>query len=106
MSILLESTAVTKDRSRRQPWPLERKVSLVLEGLRGQQPVTELCRQRGISTSCYYQWRDRFLQAGRDGLAEIETEQHELEERIQKLEAENAALRLEKEILQSACLED
>ncbi len=87
-------------------WPVERQVALVLEGLRGHRPITEICREVGIPTSRYYHWRDRFLQAGRKGLASAEIEPRRLEERIRKLEAENASLRVEKEILQSVCLED
>ncbi len=89
-----------------QSWPLERKVALVLEGLRGFRPVAVLCREAGISTSRYYQWRERFLQAGRKGLAQTQVEPEKLEERIHELEAENATLRTEKEILLSAAIED
>ncbi len=85
-------------------WPTERRVSVVLEGLRGHRPVTEICREVGISTSRYYQWRDRFLQAGRKGLAQPEPEV--LEERLRQLESENAHLRVEKRILQEAAIED
>ncbi len=104
--MLIGKGAMMQNRARREPWPVERKVDLILEGLRSQQPIAELCRQKGISTSCYYQWRDRFIQAGRDGLAEFEAEQLELEKRIQRLEAENATLKREKDIIQSAYLED
>ncbi len=87
-------------------WPVERQVALVLEGLRGHRPVPELCREVGIPTSRYYHWRDRFLQAGRQGLAQSEAERQQLQDRVQELEAENAALRMEKEIFQGICLED
>ncbi len=87
-------------------WPVERQVSVVLEGLRGHRPVTEICREVGITTTRYYQWRDRFLRAGRNGLAQSEVEHHQLEERINRLETENHHLRVEKEILQGAAFED
>ncbi len=89
-----------------QSWPLERKVALVLEGLRGFRPVTVLCREAGVPTSRYYQWRERFLEAGRDGLAQSEVDRRKLEERVRALEVENATLRTEKEIFQSVCIDD
>ncbi len=87
-------------------WPVERQVSVVLEGLRGHRPVTEICREVGITTTRYYQWRDRFLRAGRNGLVQSAVEYHKLEERINQLETEHHHLRVEKEILQGAALED
>ncbi len=87
-------------------WTLERKVALVLEGMRGFRPVAVMCREAGIPTSRFYQWRDRFLEEGREGLARSEVERGGLEERIHQLEAENTRLRVEKEILLSAAIED
>ncbi len=104
LSVLMRSPAGR--RTDPHQWPLERKLALVLEGLRGHRPVTEICREVGISTSRYYQWRDQFLQAGREGLAQSEPDRRKLEERVHQLEAENAVLRTEKELFQSVCLED
>jgi putative transposase len=90
----------------RQPWPVERKIELVLEGLRGHRPVTELCREAGISTARYYQWRQQFLDAGRAGLARAEAQNDKLEERVRLLEAENASLQMRVRIFQDVCLAD
>ncbi len=87
-------------------WPVERQVTVVLEGLRGHRPITELCRSVGISTSRYYEWRDRFLKAGKAGLDQAEVERRDLGERLRQLEEETAHLRVEKEIFQSAAIED
>jgi len=46
----------------------EHKVAIVLEGLKGQTSVAELCRKNGISQSQYYKWRDRFLKGGSQAL--------------------------------------
>ena len=35
-------------------WPVDRKINLVIEGLRRQRPVAQLCREAGISTAHYY----------------------------------------------------
>ncbi len=106
MAMLAQTLEGVAPRSDPQSWPLERKVALVLEGLRGFRPIAVLCREAGIPTSRYYQWRDRFLQAGRNGLAQSETERRKLEERIHQLEAENATLRTEKDIFMSIAIED
>lgn len=88
----------------KQSWPVDRKVALVLEGLRGHRPVTELCREAGISPVRFCQWRDQFIDAGRAGLACPEAGNCTLEDRIRLLEAENASLRRQVRILQELCL--
>jgi len=47
---------------------VEEKLSIVLEGLRGDITIGELCRKHGISQAIYYKWRDRFLEGGKQGL--------------------------------------
>ena len=42
-------------------WPVDRKINLVIEGLRRQRPVAQLCREAGVSTAHYYRWRQQFL---------------------------------------------
>ncbi len=46
----------------------EEKLAIVLEGLKGQNNVSEICRKYGISQSLYYKWRDKFLEAGKEAL--------------------------------------
>ena len=89
-----------------QPWPVERKVEVVLEGLRGRRPVTELCREAGISPACYYQWRTQFVNAARTGLAHPEAERRALKERVQQLEVENASLQTRLQIFQELSVAD
>lgn len=50
-------------------WTTEQKVAVVLEGLRGQKSVSEICRTHQIVQSQYYKWRDRFLDGGSKNLA-------------------------------------
>ena len=50
-------------------WSSEEKMAIVLEGLRGQKSVAEICREHQISQALYYRWRDRFLEAGQKGLS-------------------------------------
>ncbi len=80
------------------------KVNLVLEGLRKERPIAELCREAGISTTSYYQWRRQVIDAARDSLAHPEVNRRMLEERIAQLEAENCSLQRQVRILQELCL--
>jgi transposase-like protein len=47
----------------------------VLEGLRGEDSIAELCRREGIHSNLYYRWSKEFLEAGKKRLVEIETGQ-------------------------------
>ncbi len=51
-------------RTRRKFAP-EEKVRIVLEGLRGEQSISELCRREGIASNLYYRWSKDFLEAGK-----------------------------------------
>jgi transposase len=41
----------------------------VLEGLRGESSIAELCRKEGINQNLYYRWSKEFLEAGKKRLA-------------------------------------
>ena len=47
----------------------EEKIRIVLDGLRGEHSVAELCRREGIAESQYYSWSKEFLEAGKTALA-------------------------------------
>jgi transposase-like protein len=47
----------------------ETKMAAVLEGLRGESSIADICRKYQISESLYYRWRDKFLEAGSRALA-------------------------------------
>jgi len=47
----------------------EEKIRIVLEGLRGEHSIAELCRREGIAQSLYYKWSKEFLEAGKKRLA-------------------------------------
>ena len=63
--------AVVKDirRATRKHYSAEDKIRIVLEGLRGEDSIAELCRREGISSSMYYGWSKEFLEAGKRRLA-------------------------------------
>tara|TARA_X000001316_G_C908355_1_gene24371 strand:+ start:9 stop:356 length:348 start_codon:yes stop_codon:yes gene_type:complete len=48
----------------------EDKIRIVLAGLRGEDTITELCRQEGIAQSQYYSWSKEFLEAGKKRLTD------------------------------------
>lgn len=48
-------------------WEKEEKLSAVLDGIKGR-PVSEICRQYGISRGQYYKWREEGLTALKEGL--------------------------------------
>ena len=62
---------VLKDirRSTRRHFSAEDKIRIVLDGLRGEDSIAELCRREGIAQSLYYVWSKEFLEAGKRRLA-------------------------------------
>ena len=66
-----KATKMVKDirRANRKLYSAEEKIRTVLEGLRGETTIAELCRQEGIAQSMYYKWSKEFLEAGKQRLA-------------------------------------
>ena len=56
-------------RATRKQYSAEEKIRIVLDGLRGEASVAELCRREGIAESLYYSWSKEFLEAGKRRLA-------------------------------------
>ena len=56
-------------RKTRRKYSSEEKIRIVLEGLRGEESIAELCRREGISPNLYYNWSKEFLEAGKKRLA-------------------------------------
>ena len=52
-------------RKTRRKFSSEEKIRIVLEGLRGEESITELCRREGVSPNLYYTWSKEFLEAGK-----------------------------------------
>jgi len=67
-------------RATRRQYSAEEKIRIVLEGLRGEDSIAELCRKEGINQNLYYGWSKEFLEAGKKRLAgdtarEVNTEE-------------------------------
>ena len=52
-------------RATRKHYSAEEKIRIVLEGLRGEDSIAELCRREGIAQNLYYRWSKDFLEAGK-----------------------------------------
>ncbi len=64
-----EKTVRDIRRATRRRFSAEEKVRIVLEGLRGEQSIAELCRREKINQNLYYRWSKEFLEAGKKRLA-------------------------------------
>ena len=53
----------------RNKYSAEEKIRIVLEGLRREKTIAELCRYEGINQNFYYKWSKEFLEAGKQRLA-------------------------------------
>jgi transposase len=96
---------VMKDirRMTRRKFSAEEKIRIVLEGLRGEKSIAELCRHEGIVQNLYYRWSKDFLEAGKKRLAgdtaraatsdEVKDLRRELKEVVAELTLENRLLK-------------
>jgi len=87
-----EETVRTIRRQTRRQYNAEEKIRIVLEGLRGEDSVAELCRREGISQSLYYKWSKEFLEAGKLRLTG-DTKRQASSEDVADLRAENEQLK-------------
>ena len=85
---------VVKDirRATRRHFSAEDKIRIVLEGLRGDDSIAELCRKEGIAQSLYYVWSKEFLEAGKRRLAG-DTARAATTDEVRDLRRESSALK-------------
>ena len=67
---LEKAEAVVRDikRRTRRKYSAEEKITIVLEGLRGEESISAICRREGIAPNLYYRWSKDFLEAGKKRL--------------------------------------
>jgi len=67
MSPKVSSESVVSEikRKTRRKFSSEEKIRIVLEGLRGEESISGICRREGISPNLYYRWSKDFLEAGK-----------------------------------------
>ena len=100
--------AVVKDirRATRRHFSAEDKIRIVLDGLRGEDSIAELCREEGIAESLYYIWSKKFMEAGKrrlagdnsraattDEMKDLRRESRDLKECVADLTLENRLLK-------------
>ncbi len=101
-----EKTVKDIRRATRKQYTAEEKIRNVLDGLRGEETIAELCRQEGIAQSLYYSWSKEFLEAGKKRLAgdtarsastgevkDLRREAHQLKEALAEQMLENRLLK-------------
>ncbi|MBN2456546.1 MAG: transposase [Sedimentisphaerales bacterium] len=76
----------------RRKFSAEDKIRVVLEGLRGQISITELCRKEGIAVTMYYKWSKAFLESGKNGLT-LDTKRDATTDEVRYLKEENQDLK-------------
>lgn len=105
---------VVKDirRATRRHFSAEDKIRIVLEGLRGEDSIAELCRKEGIAQSLYYAWSKEFMEAGKRRLAG-DTARAASTDEVKELRREASALKecvadltLENRLLKKSILAD
>jgi transposase len=89
-------------RATRKHYSAEEKIRIVLEGLRGEDSIAELCRREGIPPNVYYRWSKEFLEAGKKRLAG-DTAREATSDEVRGLRLEATAL---KEVVADLTLEN
>ena len=93
-------------RKTRRKFNPEEKIRIILEGLKGEDSISAICRREGITTSLYYKWSKAFLQAGRrrlkgdtlreansDEVGELRQENEQLKQLVAELSLKNRVLK-------------
>ena len=89
-----EPEAVVREirRRTRRRFSAEEKIRIVLEGLKGEESISELCRREGISSNLYYKWSKEFLEAGKRRL-QGDTQREATSSEVTDLRKENSQLK-------------
>ena len=75
-------------RKTRKTYSSEEKIRIIIEGMRGETTIAELCRREGISQANYYKWSKDFMEAGKKRL-QGDTLREANSSEVQELKAEN-----------------
>ena len=105
-----EATVRNIRRKTRKKYSAEEKIRIVLDGLRGETTIAELCRRDGINQNLYYKWSKEFLEAGKQRLAgntnrqATSDEVKDLRREMQQLKLLVAELSLNNRVLKKSLL--
>ena len=99
-----EKTVRDIRRVSRRHYSSEEKIRVVLEDLRGEDSIAELCRHEGINSNVYYRWSKEFLEAGKKRLSG-DTGREATSDEVKQLRSEATALKETlAELLMENCL--
>ena len=87
-----EKTVRDIRRATRRHYSAEEKIRIVLEGLRGEDSIAELCRRECINSNVYYRWSKEFLEAGKKRLSG-DTAREATSDEVRQLRTEATALK-------------
>ena len=88
----VESIVREIKRRSRKKYSSEEKIRIVLEGLRGEESITSLCRKEGINPNMYYKWSKEFLESGKKRL-QGDTQREATSSEVSELKEENSQLK-------------
>jgi transposase len=101
-----ESVVREIKRRTRRKFNSEEKIRIILEGLRGEDSIANICRKEGIAPGIYYKWSKAFLEAGkrqlsgdtvreasRDEVSELRDENEQLKQLVAELSLKNRMLK-------------
>ena len=97
-----EKTVKAIRRATRRRYAAQEKIRIVLQGLRGEESIAELCRREQINQNLYYRWSKEFLEAGKKRLAG-DTKREATSDEVKELRAQSVQL---KELLAEMMLEN
>ncbi len=92
----LKAADATMQRVRRATRPrfsAEDKIRVVIAGLKGEQPISDLCRHEGVHTVTFYTWQKDFMEAGKARLRGDTTRDANKSE-VESLRRENQRLKM------------
>ena len=79
-------------RNTRRKYSSEEKIRIVIEGMRGETSIAELCRREGIAQNLYYRWSKDFMESGKKRL-DGDTKREANTTEVDGLRKENAQLK-------------
>ena len=101
-----ESVVREIKRRTRRKFNSEEKIRIILEGLKGEDSISAICRREGIAPSLYYKWSKTFLQAGKrrlkgdtlreantDEVTDLRKQNEELKQLVAELSLKNRVLK-------------
>ena len=101
-----ESLVKEIKRNTRRKFNSEEKIRIILEGLRGEDSIANICRKEGLVPSIYYKWSKAFLEAGKRQLngdtireassnevSDLRNENEQLKQLVAELSLKNRVLK-------------